>query len=347
MAQPRVELALEGTGTGTFERDIAKDEVRWSAKLSELRGAPGGSPRTFEDWVQSVHPDDRERMRETALEAIRTGKGYECAFRTVPANGQVRWAETRTHVVCDDDGSPRMLVGLVSDVTERQRREQATAFLAQAGIELARSLEVGPTLRRVASLAVPELADRCTIVLVDGDRIETYGSTDAAEPGEVALAVVRSGESAFAPDGVVVPIVARGRTLGAMTFELTGSGRSYGSFDLGLAEELGRRAGLAIDNARLHEQLRGAVELLQRSLLPESLGAPGVEVAAAYRPGEDGTRVGGDWYDVFALPGERCAIVAGDVVVRGLAAAATMGQLRAWLRTHAIRREDPAEVLAD
>ena len=341
------DLALEGTGTGTFEWDIASDEVRWSANLSELRGEQRGwHPTTFEHWVRTVHPDDRDRMRATALRAAQTAEGYEAEFRTLRPDGEVRWAETRTHVICDDDGRPLTLVGLVTDVTDRHRRSSATAFLAEAGLELARSLEVEPTLRRIAELAVPQLADRCSIVLAKDDSAQVIGDTALAEDDTVAQ-VMAGGTSRLSSTAMVVPILARGRTLGAMTFLLDDTSREYGPFEVDLAEELGRRAGLAVDNARLHEQVRGAAELLQRSLLPEDLGAPGVIAAAVYRPGEDGTRVGGDWYDVFTLPGGRCAVVVGDVVGRGLAAAAMMGQLRAWLRTHAIRREDPAEVLAD
>jgi hypothetical protein len=342
------DLALEAAGTGAFEWDIAADEVRWSANLSELRGEERGwHPTTFETWVQSVHPDDRDRMRDTALEASRTGEGFASDFRTLRPDGEVRWAETRTHVVCDDDGRPHALVGIVNDVTDRHRRSRGTAFLAQAGLELVRSLQAEAPLRRIAELAVPELADRCAIVLDDDDGARTPIG-DAELAGEAAIGeVLESGRSRISSRAMVVPILARGRTLGAMTFVLEGTAREYGPFEVELAEELGRRAGLAVDNARLHEQVRSAAELLQRSLLPERLGAPGLECAAAYRPGEDGTQVGGDWYDVFELPGGRCAIVVGDVVGRGLEAAATMGQLRSWLRTHAIRRDDPAEVLAD
>src|SRR4051794_33052089 len=95
-------FALEGTGTGTFEWDIAGDEVRWSDHLSEMRGAErGGHPTSFEAWVGTVHPEDRDRMRENALNAARTGESYDAEFRTLRPDGEVRWAETRTHVVCD------------------------------------------------------------------------------------------------------------------------------------------------------------------------------------------------------------------------------------------------------
>jgi anti-anti-sigma factor len=87
-------------------------------------------------------------------------------------------------------------------------------------------------------------------------------------------------------------------------------------------------------------------ETLQRSLLPDRLPIiPGVEFASCYHPGSAGLEVGGDWYDVFTLPHGRLGLTIGDVVGRGLAAAATMGQLRTALRAYAIETNSPAEVV--
>jgi anti-anti-sigma factor len=87
-------------------------------------------------------------------------------------------------------------------------------------------------------------------------------------------------------------------------------------------------------------------ETLQRSLLPDRLPIiPGVEFASRYLPGGAGLEVGGDWYDVFTLPHGRLGLTIGDVVGRGLAAAATMGQLRTALRAYAIETDSPAAVV--
>jgi anti-anti-sigma factor len=91
---------------------------------------------------------------------------------------------------------------------------------------------------------------------------------------------------------------------------------------------------------------RRNAETLQRSLLPDRLPIiPGLEFASRYIPGGAGLEVGGDWYDVFALPRGRVGLTIGDVVGRGLAAAATMGQLRTALRAYAIETDSPAAVL--
>jgi serine phosphatase RsbU (regulator of sigma subunit) len=96
-----------------------------------------------------------------------------------------------------------------------------------------------------------------------------------------------------------------------------------------------------------YEREHDIAETLQRILLPEeSPDLPGLAVATRYFPGGAGLQVGGDWYDVFALPGRRLGVVVGDVVGRGVAAAAVMGQLRVALRAYALEFSSPATVLA-
>jgi len=87
-------------------------------------------------------------------------------------------------------------------------------------------------------------------------------------------------------------------------------------------------------------------ETLQRSLLPDRLPEiPGVAFAGRYLPGAAGLEVGGDWYDVFLLPGGRIGLTIGDVVGRGLGAAAAMGQLRTAVRAYALETSSPAAVI--
>jgi serine phosphatase RsbU (regulator of sigma subunit) len=147
---------------------------------------------------------------------------------------------------------------------------------------------------------------------------------------------------------MVVPMAARGRTLGAITFVYAESGRQYTTRELELAEELGRRAGLALDHARLFAREHRAAEILQRALLPSELPVvPGHELAVRYLPSDARDHAGGDWYDAFALPDGRFGIVVGDVGGRGIAAAATMGQIRNALRAYALKGASPAAVMDD
>jgi GAF domain-containing protein/anti-sigma regulatory factor (Ser/Thr protein kinase) len=106
------------------------------------------------------------------------------------------------------------------------------------------------------------------------------------------------------------------------------------------------QCGQALDRAIRYESERTIAETLQQSVLPEELPeVEGVTFAARYLPGTTGVDVGGDWYDAFALPDGRLGLVVGDVVGKGVRAAATMGQLRNSLRAFASEHDDPAEVV--
>ena len=102
--------------------------------------------------------------------------------------------------------------------------------------------------------------------------------------------------------GVVVPLRARGRVLGALSFANDASRPSFDEQALELAEQLGDRAAIAVDNARLYSSRSAIARTLQDSLLPPHLpNIPGLELAARYRAAGDGVEVGGDFYDVFPL----------------------------------------------
>jgi serine phosphatase RsbU (regulator of sigma subunit) len=129
-----------------------------------------------------------------------------------------------------------------------------------------------------------------------------------------------------------------------------GSGRVFESADLEVAADLGRRAGLALDNARLYEREHRAAEVLQRSLLPDVPPLDGVDVAVRYIPGSRQAEVGGDFYELLDLPDGGIGVAVGDVVGHDLAAAAAMGHLRGLLRacawdTAADDSGDPGRVL--
>jgi serine phosphatase RsbU (regulator of sigma subunit) len=140
---------------------------------------------------------------------------------------------------------------------------------------------------------------------------------------------------------ILAPLATRGRALGVLTLLRSESRPSFGLSELALAEEVARRAGIAIDNSDLFTQSRDAAALLQRAVLPTMLTPPpGWSVATYYSAGGRG-EVGGDFYDAIALDGDhKVALVIGDVMGHGVAAAAAMAQLRAAV--HAFMSIDPA-----
>ncbi len=147
---------------------------------------------------------------------------------------------------------------------------------------------------------------------------------------------------------LIVPMAAGGRTIGTITLGTIESQRRLGEDDLELAEELGRRAGIAVEHARVHRDRSMIAATLQAALLPPSLPPiPGLELAARFRAAGGGTTVGGDFYDVFALPGEPPAwmIVMGDVTGKGPEAASITALARYTMRTAALYERDPSRVL--
>ncbi|MFF3937528.1 SpoIIE family protein phosphatase [Streptomyces phaeofaciens] len=146
---------------------------------------------------------------------------------------------------------------------------------------------------------------------------------------------------------LIVPVRARGATLGVTTFLRRHGQEAFDEDDVALAEDLVSRAAVCVDNARRYTRERDAALVLQRNLLPHRLPEQdAVEVAACYRPADVLTGLGGDWYDVIPLSAGRVALVVGEVPGHGIDAAAAMGRVRTAVRTLAALDLRPDEVLA-
>ncbi|WP_123458679.1 SpoIIE family protein phosphatase [Streptomyces sp. PanSC19] len=144
----------------------------------------------------------------------------------------------------------------------------------------------------------------------------------------------------------LVPLVARGQVLGAVTVTRLKTREPFDAQDRVLIDEVVARAALNIDNARLYTTQREAALTLQRSLTNNELPAvTGLELTGRYLPASSHD-VGGDWFDVIALPGGRTGLVIGDVMGHGIHAAAVMGQLRTAVRTLARHDIPPARMLS-
>jgi PAS domain S-box-containing protein len=145
---------------------------------------------------------------------------------------------------------------------------------------------------------------------------------------------------------MVVPMRARGATLGVASFVRHRRPEPFQDDDLVLAEEIVARAAVCIDNARRYTREHATALTLQRSLLPQHLpGQAAVQVATRYLPAGARVAVGGDWFDVIRLSGSRVGLVVGDVAGHGIHAAATMGRLRTAVRTLADIDLEPGELL--
>jgi GAF domain-containing protein len=262
-------------------------------------------------------------------------------------------------------------------------------FLAEASAELASSLDYESTLRNVAEMAVPDIADWCAISLAQDGILRTLAVAHR-DPAKIQMAlefqqryppdpasdtggyqVLRTGESQLVPEvtdemlvaaaineehlamlrelalfsGVTVPLRAEGRVLGTITWVNGETGRRFSQDDVPFLEDLARRAGIAIDNALLHSELREVADRLQEAVRPAALPElPGWQLGATYTSAGRAS-VGGDFYDVIPLSDGRVALAIGDVMGRGVTAAAAMSQIRAALRALAAVDPDPRTVM--
>ena len=361
-----------------------------------------------------IPPSLRDRHRRGLSRYVATGEGRIIGKRmelpALRADGTEFPAElTITRV---EAPGPPVFTGVVRDITdrlraeaererlleaaqaEREAAERATerlTFLADVSSALGSSLDYRRTLRRVARLAIPRVADACVVYLFQEDGSIARLAMEFAEPAHQALAervsefpidpaaaegvpkVLRTGRAALHPQAdarrlaadvddpealvqilepmgitswMCVPLMARGRILGAISFVSTRPDRRYGGDDLAFAEDLARRSALAIDNARLFEERTHIARSLQRSLLPPRLPEiPGLEVAARYRPAGLGNEVGGDFYDLFEIGAGRWGLAVGDVCGKGAEAAALTGLARYTIRESAAHDPRPSSVL--
>jgi anti-anti-sigma factor len=142
-----------------------------------------------------------------------------------------------------------------------------------------------------------------------------------------------------------LPLHAAGRAPGLLSVALP-AGRVPSATERATAESLADQCAQALHRARLLEAEREIATVLQRSLLPRELPALArLSASARYTPSAEDAHAGGDWYDLLPLDGTRVALVIGDVVGHGPAAAAVMGQLRSALAGHLLDGRSPAAAL--
>ncbi|MCC2280821.1 SpoIIE family protein phosphatase [Streptomyces sp. ET3-23] len=202
----------------------------------------------------------------------------------------------------------------------------------------------GPALAETA-------AERCE-VRIGGPLAEVlrgvrpvFGDSPAARAALPELL----GEDRHVPEAhrtILAPLRGRRRVIGAAVFVRRADRAPFESDDLLVAAQLATHTALGVDKAVLYGREVYIADELQRTMLPDSLPQPtGVRLASRYLPAAETARVGGDWYDAIPLPGNRVALVVGDVMGHSMTSAAIMGQLRTTAQTLAGLDLPPQEVL--
>jgi serine phosphatase RsbU (regulator of sigma subunit) len=305
-------------------------EERWSmvkaSAVKDANGAPILAISVMEDLTEHMRSEAAQRFLSTASKALGESLDYEKTLAAV-ADAAVPSLGDWCLVEILDKHNELTLVALAHSDGENPTAAEAIRELYESRMEA----EVGPAnVIRTGEAEfypeiTPELLDRATDNPVRRQLVESLG--------------IRS--------GIAAPITGRGRTIGVFTLISASSRRLYTETDLATALELGRRAGSAIENARLHTDRTRMLRTMQRSLIPPRLPEmPGVDLAAHFRPAEIDPEVGGDFYDVFQMPDGSWALVIGDVCGKGPDAAAVTALARYTIRTAAMRDTEPEGILS-
>lgn len=189
-SESRLRLALDAGEMGTWDWSVRTGEVIWSPELQIIHGLePGTFDGTFEAFKRDVHPEDVERVL-TQIRDTLAGEAddYRIEYRLVTPGGEQRWIEACGRLVRDEEDNPIRLVGICANITERKRREELQNFLSDAADVLATSLLPEETLENIARIAVPRVADWCTIHLENDQGEILPVATAHSDPELVELA---------------------------------------------------------------------------------------------------------------------------------------------------------------
>jgi PAS domain S-box-containing protein len=162
----RLRLAQEAADAGSWEWNLRTNQNTWSEQLWKLYGlAPHSCQPSYEAWLATVHPEDRAQAARTVLQAATQGADLTVEWRVLDPNGRVRWLAARGRPQLDEEGCPAHYIGIVSDITERKRAEEALRQteerLRQMNIELGqRVAEQTAELRQAKATLEGRVAER-------------------------------------------------------------------------------------------------------------------------------------------------------------------------------------------
>jgi PAS domain S-box-containing protein len=317
-SEARLRLAHEAAQLGSWHWNLATGEVVWDEQLEAIYGmAPGTFGRSYEAWLDTVLPEDRDQVLAAVQEAWDARSTYVLRNRIRWPDGTLRWIEAHGRVTSDQHHNPTGTIGCVRDVTERieaQQREAAAAARARLLQEVTAGFVRASTLDQVEAVLADSLEQLAEIL-----------------PATVELAV---------PDDLTS--VTKGTSL-VTSADIT----PVSVEDSQVLDIVASQCAIAAQRAQALARAVDIAEQLQFSLAASPLPAVvHLDLAVHYAAGGDEIEhVGGDWYDAVATSDGRVALVVGDVMGRGVSAATTMIRVRAGIRGLLTVDPEPAAVL--
>jgi PAS domain S-box-containing protein len=176
LAQDQLEQTLAYSDIGTWMWYLDQDIVIADKNLVKLFGIGDGTSQMevpLCKLIESIHVDDVEHVSEAIAKAVKTkATSYESEYRTYNFEGNIRWLLARGHVEYDDNGTAVRFLGLAVDITERKLAESNLRILAKANTQYPASMGYRKTLDAIAAMVVPDVADWCSIEILEDGKIE-------------------------------------------------------------------------------------------------------------------------------------------------------------------------------
>jgi chemotaxis methyl-accepting protein methylase/serine phosphatase RsbU (regulator of sigma subunit)/PAS domain-containing protein len=315
---------------------------------------------------------DSAELHDALQRALVDGEDFEdfVVDREVPQLGRRTLVLSGRRIRSARPGLANVLLAM-DDITERAQASALSDSLDQINLIMISTIRYDELLGRAMTEAAHALGceEAVLVVRVEGRWITRFSAgTTWASPGVAlpddrarqfsALAVGQraivsmpafGGRVGLFPGDVItdvvhVPLRSGDDVAGAFSFGRRGKTR-FTDAELNFIDKLAPALSMALENAELHAHERRIAEVLQESLLKPVAGLPGLELGLAYRPANVAERVGGDFYDLFALKDGRVAVVVGDVNGSGVQAASLTETVRATIRALASLDPSPSSVL--